>query len=160
MAGNPRDATPSRNSARQALDKGVRGIFCNGSKRVFCAKPAFRRQAAKDCFQFPFASCPPRRTKRKKRNNSRKACLPQAGRQAAKESSLRLCAQKKTAAEDPQIFCFPKDLSALFFLIDPREKKEIIAQRRQAAKDFSLDLILRVRRILLYFRIFSSFSVG
>ena len=28
----------------------------------------------------------------------------------------------------PQIFCFPKDLSALFFLFDPREKKNNLAK--------------------------------
>jgi hypothetical protein len=41
---------------------------------------------------------------------------------------LRLCAfarKKKSTAADLQIFCFPKGLSALFYLIDPREKKII-----------------------------------
>jgi len=99
-----------------------------------------------------------RRGGRKEKKEITRAKAP--SRKGIPFAPSRLCAQKKTAAEDPQIFCFPKDLSALFFLIDPREKIEIIAQRRQAAKDFSLDLILRVRRILLYFRIFSSFSVG
>jgi hypothetical protein len=44
MAGNPRDATPSRNSAGQALIKGVRGIFFTVAKGVFVQ----RRKDAKD----------------------------------------------------------------------------------------------------------------
>ena len=47
MAGNPFDATPSRNSAGQALDKVVRGIFCTVAKGFFAQSLPVGRQDAK-----------------------------------------------------------------------------------------------------------------
>lgn len=66
--------------------------------------------------------------------------LPPAGRPPRSplcaSASLRAIIDKSSATADPQIFCFPKGLSAFFFLIDPRELFFFHADSGEKARRF------------------------
>ena len=94
--------------------------------------PAVGRKGAKGCFRFPFAPSRLCAKKMKRISADFLFCLPSLS------ASFFLYDPRDffyadSRRKDPQIFCFSKGLSALFFLINPREKK-IISQSRKGAK--------------------------